>query len=226
MSPIFPPVPRLSCNLLKEKKLVQADTPSLIHYAPSVLGLVRPEVVEGMQIMRMLVLAISTFGTEDALIDRATISNGVYSVEYRLLSLRSDPYDDVSTHAGMDLSKALVLAHHIFLHLAVRELPRTAKMHVNMLKELEAVLLLDPRSLTLSDPQVATQFLLWVLFIGAAAALGRDSRAFFVYTLQQACIRLQILSRQEFEEVLRKVVWLDKFGSFHCPGIWSEMFGT
>jgi hypothetical protein len=214
----------LSGSLMTHKQLMQVGLPSLLNDAPAALALVGPEVLEIMHSMHLLVTAISSVEGGHTMVKPAAISNAIYSLEYRLLSLRSDSGDDLSGDSYIDLSKAIVIALHIFLHLAVRQLPRTAKMHVNMLRRLESVIVLDVASLDFFSSPVAQHLLLWMLFVGAAGALGTDSRPSFVHRLRHVCIDLQILDVGEFSEALRRVLWLNSFGKPHSSSLWDEMF--
>jgi hypothetical protein len=176
--------------------------------------------------MRLLVSALSSFNAGNEIVDRTTISNSIYSVEHRLLSLRSDPDDSLRIDRGVDLSKAFVLAQHIFMHLAVRELPRTAKMHVNMLIRLKNVLLLDSPPLELGGFPVALQLLLWTLFVGEAAASAQFSSLLFISRLRQVCEMLNIKHQEDFEEAIRNILWMDRFCKLHCGIVWNEIIGN
>jgi hypothetical protein len=151
-----------------------------------------------------------------------SISNIVYYMEHRLLSLKSNPVD-TGTLPGfeVDLSKMLLLAAHLFLHLAVRELPKTAKMHLNMLNMLKVIVPRDSGFILLQKSNAGLQIILWVLFIGAAATPGQTSH--FVGHLRQACLSLGLSHQEDFIRALKGVLWSDKFCELYCSVVWDEI---
>jgi hypothetical protein len=191
--------------------------------ASMVLDFLEPQVLGIMRSMQLLVATITSLKAGNMIIDGATISDSIYSVEYRLLLLRSSLEESPSRVGNVSLSRALLLAHHIFLHLAIRELPRAAKMHVNMLTRLEIALSQGRELITPGISQVALQLLCWALFVGASAALAQFSRLLFVRRLWQVCQRLKIQNQEEFKQVIQDVLWMNGFCDLHCDRLWSEM---
>jgi hypothetical protein len=160
-------------------------------------------------------------------VDRKSISNAVYSVEHRLLSARSTilEHDKSADVDAVDMSQITLLAAHLYLHLAVRELPGHAKMHLKMLYSLQSCLLSTIMSFLPQASDATLALLLWVLFIGAAASSDQVTRLFFVQNLQHVSAILGLQTRREFEEMLKEVLWLDGFCAEHCAKVWEEMNG-
>lgn len=189
----------------------------------TVNALLDPQVLEVMRRMHLLAFSISSLKTGNVIMDRGTISSSIYTVEHRLLSLRSSYRTSLVRDDKSILSEALLLAQHIFLHLAIRELPRTAKMHKNMLTRLESTLLDYLVMVKLDTSQVRLQPLCWILFVGAAATPTPAHRPLFPTRLWQVCQSLRIQSLADFKEVIQKVLWMNEFCELQCDCLWKEM---
>jgi hypothetical protein len=122
----------------------------------------------------------------------------------------------------LDLSKMLLLAAHLFLHLAIRELPKTAKMHLNMLNILEATVSRDSDFILLQRSNAALQIILWVLFMGAAASPVQTGQ--FTKHLRQVCFSLELSHQADFVRALKGVLWSEKFCGHYCGVVWGEIF--
>jgi hypothetical protein len=155
---------------------------------------------------------------------RQQLSRAVYTAEHALLHLRSSSEPVTRTgDSDVDLSEALLLAAHLYLHLAVRELPGTARMHLNMLGKLHAAVPESLANVVLLWDDLSLEVLLWVLFVGAAAARAHASRPVFVRRLREVSVAVGVASRADLEAALKGVLWLDRFCERHCEGIWAEM---
>jgi hypothetical protein len=124
---------------------------------------------------------------------------------------------------SMDISQVVLLAAHLYMHLAVRELPGTAKMHLNMLYDLKSSIAYDLSSLFFQASDASLQVLLWILFIGAAASTDLDTRSFFVQKLQPVCTVLGLETEADFAGLLKGVLWLEGFCLDHCAKVWMEV---
>jgi hypothetical protein len=216
-------VPALSSSLNQYSNLFQ-ETPLLVQAGFLAIPEIEPAVFEIINSLHLISAAIAS--VEAGQVDRRTISNTVYTVEHRLLSLRSDATskDDEDKKLGqLDLSRALLLAAHLYLHLAIRDLPGTAKMHLNIMKMLQSVIQPSLSSYLSSTSTLNLTVLLWTLFIGAIAAQHRPDRAIFVQHLRLVSSVMGISSRTEFEGRLKGVLWLEKFCDAHCGRVWDEM---
>ncbi|KAF2420282.1 hypothetical protein EJ08DRAFT_28454 [Tothia fuscella] len=227
--PIFPLLPHLSGTSAQFPSHLLSPLPKILQMGLLYLPHIQPRVFEILHSLHQISSAITwSLNQKEAAtqLERKQISMAVYTTEYALLLLRSSEEDTAITelvHNVFNLSNVLLLAAHLYLHLAIRELPGTAKMHLNMLNQLYraipdnlsvAVLLWDNSSL---------EVVIWVLFIGAAAADGHACRKFFVQKLREVIVVLEVLNRVEFEETLRGVLWLNRFCKTHCFQVWAEM---
>jgi hypothetical protein len=218
--PLFPLEPDLSVSSRTLENLLQRNQLGRPQFGTEVLDIVQADVRQVMHGLQFVSSAISSRPNDVSL---GCISNMVYYLEHRLLSLKPNP-TDTGTLPGLqvDLSKMLLPAAHLFLHLAIRELPKTAKMHLNMLNILEATVPQDPSFILLQRSNDALQIILWVLFIGAAAAHGQTCQ--FVERLRQTCISLALSHQDEFVWALKGVLWSEKFCGHYCSVIWDEIF--
>jgi hypothetical protein len=222
-------VPHLSGTLKASSLLLRASNPTILSQGPLILPELEPHVFEIMHNLRLISAAITSFRATPTspLVDRKSISNAVYSVEHRLSSLRASSFANEGelrySSSTIDLSQTLLLAAHLYIHLAIRELPGTAKMHLRMLQDLRASIPFDLSSLLFQASEAYLDILLWILFLGAAAAIEESTKHFFVQNLQHVCAVLAVDSKTDFENAIRGVLWLDGFCLNHCAAIWAEV---
>ena len=118
---------------------------------------------------------------------------------------------------------SLRLAAHLYLYLAIRELPSTAEMHHRMARRLQdAVTEGIQASFDLLD--LDQDLLLWIVFVGAAAFSGHSDQYWLVSELRIVCSSLQISSLDHFKERLTKILWHEKFFSQHASVLWAELY--
>lgn len=181
------------------------------------------DMVEILETLHLISTAISS--SQITNIDRKFISNSIYLVEHQLISLRQDSVVSHSiTNLDIDLSGPLQYASHLYLHLAIRELPGTAKMHTRLLNRLENTLPTNLDYLIVVAPDSSLRLLLWILFIGAATSRGKGEQTRFVTNLRQVSLALQIYGQEDFERSLKSVLWLDRFCNSHCTTLSPEIF--
>lgn len=224
---MFSRLPQLSNNGPLTSLLAKETLPSPpLLQGIDALSVVQPEVLEIMHDLNMISRAISLASTpENIAISSLNLSSAVYSVEHRLLSVRSDLLlNTEDSRFGYDFSMAPTMAAHLYLHLGVRELPRTARMHRLMLDTLVASLLafsMDdvlPSSMLTSLP-----ILMWVLFIGATASSDCIQRRYFVSRLKETTLVLGVMDLQHFVCCLQEVMWADMYYEKHCFDVWEEV---
>jgi hypothetical protein len=225
--PIFPLITHLSGTLSWATHLLHNTPPSILSLGPLAFPELAPHVFETMHNLSLISAAITSYRASPASppVDRRSISNAVYSAEHRLLSLRMSSYtdDDDIQSISLDFSQVLLLAAHLYMHLAIRELPGTAKMHLKMLYDLKSSITLNFPSLFFQASDAILQVLLWILFIGAVASTDLNTRSFFVQNLQQVCTVLGVETEVDFQSLLKGVLWLDGFCLVHCARVWREM---
>jgi hypothetical protein len=162
---------------------------------------------------------------------RSSLSSRIYLAEYRISSLRSDLLGGLAQHINMFsiLFEGFRLATHLYLHLAIREIPARAKMHRGMILRLRDVLQVLFMFDETEDLTTYLPLILWISFLGAAAANSAWShddaslKPHFVDGLRLACRRLEIWERAQFEKMLKEVLWVDRFCNAACSTLWETI---
>jgi hypothetical protein len=66
-------------------------------------------------------------------------------------------------------------------------------------------------------------WLLWILFVGAAASNGRPERFWFVKGLGNLCKELEAWNLEQLRDYLGRVVLQEIFFEFHLISIWDDV---
>ena len=221
--PRFPVLSQSTASLGMSNRFTATNANEPVQPRFSELSGVIWDMVEILETLHLISTAISS--SQITNIDRKFISNSIYLVEHQLISLRQDSVVSHSiTNLDIDLSGPLQYASHLYLHLAIRELPGTAKMHTRLLNRLENTLPTNLDYLIVVAPDSSLRLLLWILFIGAATSRGKGEHTFFVTNLRQVSLALQIYGQKDFERSLKSVLWLDRFCNSHCTTLSPEIF--
>lgn len=161
--------------------------------------------------------------TNTATLDRTSASNMIYSVEYDLLLLNKTyavDSEDVCTYSCE--SAPLQTAAHVFLYIVIRELPSTSQLMFRLVKRLKEALESQPRGWWVSSTD-RRNWLLWMLFMGGAAASEQTERQWFVKEMVSISKMLGLRSRQSLKSCLQRILWQESFGTDHCTDLWEEM---
>jgi len=221
--PRFPVLSQSTASLGMSNRFMATSANEPVQPRFSELSEVIWDMVEILETLHLISTAISS--SQITNIDRKFISNSIYLVEHQLISLRQDSVVNHSiTNLDIDLSGPLQYASHLYLHLAIRELPGTAKMHTRLLNRLENTLPTNLDYLIVVAPDSSLRLLLWILFIGAATSRGKGEQTCFVPNLRQVSLALQIYGQEDFERSLKSVLWLDRFCNSHCTTLSPEIF--
>jgi hypothetical protein len=70
------------------------------------------------------------------------------------------------------------------------------------------------------------EVLFWILFVGRAAAVGRDERYWFCARLDMARRDLKLKSWDQAKGVLRRFAWIEGPGDPEFKELWEELDGT
>jgi len=148
----------------------------------------------------------------------------IYDLEYTLLSLNKENSDDLGPTSCIYSFEAVPLktAAHLYLYLVIREIPPRSQLLYRLVERLQDALEIQLGGWWNSTPYRKT-WLLWILFIGGAAAAGRHERWWFVRELALVCHDLDIWSFGSIQDTLKKVLWQDAWCAVHCASLWEEM---
>lgn len=133
-------------------------------------------------------------------------SQAIYNLEYELCLLSATTGPPIRAGDGhMDI-ESLKLALHIYLYLAIRELPRSSSLMGELAARLQA-------ALTLTTAQASTlegdfrHWYLWMLFLGYCTAKDSLGSQWFLASAVVVCDTLDITSPDDVRSSLTKVLW-------------------
>jgi len=158
-----------------------------------------------------------------AYINRLSISNLIYNVEYELLLLNEPRFSDFSIQS-YSMLLPLKIALHLYLYLIIREIPNTAQLIGRLSQRLQDVL----------EPQIPgfwtfnlerKSWLLWILFVGSMAVTTPSEIYWFTKGIQTICKMLGIDSQQSLLSCLKRCVWQENSCSNHCALVWEQVKG-
>ncbi|MCJ1399446.1 hypothetical protein MMC11_002648 [Xylographa trunciseda] len=154
-----------------------------------------------------------------SMLDRRAFSSMIYLLEYHLLSQQGG---SSSVQKYSQTPAPLRIAAHLYLYLAVRELPSTAEMHYAMARKLQNATKGDLQA-DLDCLDYNYDLFLWIFFIGGAALYGQSERRWFVSELRIICLNMQISSLDHFTDRLAKILWHERFFTQHAATLWAEV---
>ncbi len=154
--------------------------------------------------------------------DRAFLSAGIATTQYHLANLLGDLELDKTCQAFSFARKSSYLAALLYINLSLRQILPNAEIHYIMVSRLKAVMKQGGNNI-LSNWDSSLQRLVWVAFIGGAAALKRPDKAFFVQILRRLRDSLPISSLKQFQDMLKGFGWLKAFSEPQSITLWLEM---
>ena len=148
----------------------------------------------------------------------------IYNVEYELLHLNKENAADLEPSECLYAFEAVPLktAAHLWLYLFIRELPRTSQLLYHLVQRLQNKLEIHLDGWWSSNYERQT-WLLWMLFMGAAASAGRYERWWFVKEMSTVCRAMRIWSREELEEALKRVLWQHVWCQDYVKSVWNDI---
>jgi hypothetical protein len=151
---------------------------------------------------------------ELSLEERMTVSQVIYLVNYRLVL-------KFNSCEASSLYKAFWVAAILYLHLIIREVPRRARIHLPLTENLQ---LSVKRAISsqIIEGQILG-FVLWIIFLGAAASPSGESSDYFINLLAQISKNLGIRDEDQLRNRLREVVWFDDICDRYLAIVWVEM---
>lgn len=157
-------------------------------------------------------------------LDRPAASNMIYNVEYELLHINKEHAEDLELNECLYSFEAIPLktAAHLWLYLVIREIPRTSQLLSRLVERLQDGLEIQLGGWWNSTYERQT-WLLWMLFVGAAASAGRFERWWFVKELGMVCRILGIWHVEGLEDALKRVLWQDAWCKDHVQSLWNDV---
>jgi hypothetical protein len=179
-------------------------------------------------------------------VDRLTISNLLYEVEFITLSIPdrsrdfldfdSEPKNNQMAEGYVDRARAadaasvveaLIAAIHIFVYASLRDLPPRAKIFSVLMDRVRIAMdrPVEKSVLEVWMGEKNVNVLVWVLTVVASSvAQTWGDRAWWVALLAEAVGEFKIQSQEDLLEALKRVAWTDNFFSAEVLGeIWGQV---
>jgi len=157
--------------------------------------------------------------------NRLTASTQISALESALLSLNKPTANSPEPRTCLYSYEATPLktAFHIYLYLVIREISPLSALLTRLISRLQDALELQVEGWWTSTSERRT-WLLWMLFIGGAAAKGKAKmRWWFVRELWVMCRREGIWEIGGLRDALKRVVWQDEWCEEHCISLWNDL---
>jgi hypothetical protein len=129
----------------------------------------------------------------------------------------------ISDNSSITNVQSSALAGVIYVYLFLRDIPVDSSVFDWMVTLLKEGLQSDESVIGQIYP---AEVLFWVLFVGRAAAVGRDERHWFCARLDVARRDLMLSSWEEAKGVLRRLAWIEGPGDSEFKELWEELDGT
>jgi hypothetical protein len=153
-------------------------------------------------------------------LNRLQASTQIYDLEYDILLLNSSNLNQEAI--------PIKVAAQLYLWLVIREVLPSSPILSTLIFRLQGSLL-NSLSWWYLEPDSSSErkiWLLWILFVGAAASLGRVERFWFVQELEKVCLELGV-SRVEgnggLRDRLASVVLQELFFGWHLVAVWEDI---
>jgi hypothetical protein len=158
--------------------------------------------------------------SELSLEERKTISHVIYLLNHRLLM----GLPKSNSCEASSLYKAFSVAAILYLHLIIREIPRMARIHLPLTKRLQ-LSVKRAFSTQIIEGEILG-FVVWMIFLGAAASPPGESSDYFINLLALVSKTLGIQDEHQLRNRLRELVWFDDICDRYLAIVWAEMAGT
>jgi hypothetical protein len=154
--------------------------------------------------------------------DQMIFTRGLYITEYKLLVVLDQNSEDdlIPLDRNSHIYGSTRLAAYLYLYMALRELPRTTTINYTLARRLKGLLEGNNADLLVVWKD-DLHLLLWILFIGSAATLGSDERAYFIGVLRRLISLMRLDTLDRFKGALKEVLWLDDFCEPESVALWK-----
>jgi len=155
--------------------------------------------------------------------DKQELSIVLYQTEHLLLSniyeqARSLEYNSVRISL---LSEAFSTSALLYLHLFIREMPSTSKIHHRLLFRLQFILQ-EMTSYDLGRLE-NRDVLLWIMFVAISASSSHPIRQYFIETQVTIELDVQYQNIYMIRERLKGIVWRKRVCEDYLTKIWKDM---
>lgn len=158
--------------------------------------------------------------SELSLEERKTISHVIYLVNHRLLM----DLPEFNSCEASSLYKAFWVAAILYLHLIIREIPRMARIHLPLTERLR-LSVKRAFNTQVVEGQIL-EFVIWMIFLGAAASPLGESSDYFINLLALISKTLGIHDKDQLRNRLKELAWFDDISDRYLAIVWAEMTAT
>ncbi|OBT94644.1 hypothetical protein VE01_07982 [Pseudogymnoascus verrucosus] len=158
--------------------------------------------------------------SELSLEERKTISHVIYLVNHRLLM----DLAKCNSCEASSLYKAFSVAAILYLHLIIREIPRMARIHLPLTERLRLFVKCAFTTQVIEGQVLG--FVVWMIFLGAAASPPGESSDYFINLLALILETLGIQDKDQLRNQLRELAWFDDISDRYLTIVWAEMTAT
>ncbi|KAL6819905.1 hypothetical protein V8C40DRAFT_251938 [Trichoderma camerunense] len=150
---------------------------------------------------------------------KKTEASHVYDTEYRFHLIKASIADRGASSSEL---VPLCVALNIYLYLAIRELPARAQMIQRLIDRLQATFNLQ----LIEKPPSNTHkqsWILWMLFIGYAAALENKRQEWFAQSMKSLYTKSSFRDMDQLQETLKSVLWQDSWSEYYFKKLREEI---
>jgi hypothetical protein len=154
------------------------------------------------------------------------LSNAIYEIEHIMLSISPQRLPESWSEYALDMTEFLRLACLLYQHLAIRDLPITARRHHSILRRMRASF---PSSFDQHVPFMAhstLQLLLWSFFVGSIVVAPANLASFFIENLQRVCSIMGVDTYESFYWNIEQMPFLEPFCAPHSVAVWERLQGS
>lgn len=128
-----------------------------------------------------------------------------------------------SGNSSITTVQSSALAGAIYVYFFLRDIPVDSSVFDWMATLLKEGFQWDE---SVIGQNIPAEVLFWVLFVGRAAAVGRDERHWFCAHLDRARRDLMLSCWEEAKGVLRRLAWIEGPRDSDFKELWEELDGT
>lgn len=163
-------------------------------------------------------------------VDRVTLSDLLYEVEYSVLSVPDsfstaherdrDPNSQSETAAhAASIVQALLAAAQIFIFAALRDVPVNTNIFSILLERLRGAITRSPTENWKQERNV--NMLLWTLVVACCVAGQRD-REWWAGQLGDVMEEMRVMRKEELEGIVKGVAWVEGWGG-GLEKVWEDV---
>lgn len=156
-------------------------------------------------------------------LDGMGASNTIYDTEFTLASMNDENvFEDELTTSEFSLETVPLRATaYLFLYLVIRDLPSSSPLLLLIVERIQSGIELQQEWWKATYERKV--WLLWMLFMGGAAAAGNNLRWWYVHELTNMCKEMGISEKCKFKGFLKMVLWQDAWCEDHCLNLWDDL---